>query len=325
MLVRTKGVPHMQHLKEVDKIEITCLVDNSSDLLVMDDSALIQRAKPVYEGRMGSGVLAEHGFSALLTVHAGDESHTVLFDYGLSPVAVPFNMDVLRIDLTQIEAMALSHGHPDHMNGFEAVMEKLPGKPLPLVLHPAAFTAPRYFKFSEEFKIMFPEITRAGVEAAGAEIIESAGPHLLADDGIMFLGEIPRVTDFEKGVPFAYCVRDGEEQWDSIPDDTALVADLRGKGLVVLSGCAHAGIINTVQQARQVTGVDEVHAVMGGFHLTGPAFEPIIGRTVEEMQRFAPDYVVPTHCSGRRALRAFEEAMPEQTLTNLSGTKLTFA
>ena len=93
---------------------------------------------------------------------------------------------------------------------------------------------------------------------------------------------------------------------------------------MVLSGCAHSGIINTVEYAREITGIDKVHVIMGGFHLTGPAFEPIIDATVKSIKQIGPDYVIPTHCTGRKAILAIEKAMPSQFLTNMSGTKLTF-
>jgi len=125
-------------------------------------------------------------------------------------------------------------------------------------------------------------------------------------------------------LPYAFYEEKGQKTWDPTEDDTALVVNLRGKGLVVLSGCAHSGIINTVEYAREVTGIDKVHAIMGGFHLTGPAFEPIIGDTVKSLQRIGPDYVIPTHCTGRKAILAIEKAMPGQFLVNMSGTKLTF-
>lgn len=100
--------------------------------------------------------------------------------------------------------------------------------------------------------------------------------------------------------------------------------NLGSKGLVVLSGCAHSGIINTAEYAREVTGINKVHVIMGGFHLTGPAFEPIIDDTVKSMKQIGPDYVIPTHCTGRKAILAIEKAMPSQFLANMSGTKLTF-
>ena len=117
---------------------------------------------------------------------------------------------------------------------------------------------------------------------------------------------------------------DGEEKWDPIEDDTAIVANVKGKGLVILSGCAHAGIINTVRYAQEVTGVDSVHVVMGGFHLTGADFEPVIEPTVEALKILDPKYVVPTHCTGRKAIMLIEKEMPDKFLLNMSGTKMVF-
>jgi 7,8-dihydropterin-6-yl-methyl-4-(beta-D-ribofuranosyl)aminobenzene 5'-phosphate synthase len=312
-------------LKEVDRVEITTVVDNGSDLLVMDSNQVVQRVQLVKDGKMArEQVVAEHGFSALVEAWTGDRSITVLFDAGLSTVAVPFNLRSLGVDLGRIEAVALSHGHLDHFGALLPVLEMLPRRPVDLVVHPGAFAAPRYLKFTEDFKVHFPELTRKELEDAGAELVETVEPYPLGGGSIIFLGEIARTNDFEKGMPIAFLEQDGEERWDPIADDTALVVNVRGKGLVVLSGCAHSGIINTVEYARKVTGVDQVHAVIGGFHLQGPSFEPIIERTVEEMRRFAPSYVVPAHCTGVRAARAFEEAMPEAYVRNLSGTKYTF-
>ena len=117
---------------------------------------------------------------------------------------------------------------------------------------------------------------------------------------------------------------EGEEKWDPIEDDTAIVANVKGKGLVILSGCAHAGIINTVRYAKEVTGIDQVFVVMGGFHLTGKDFEPVIEPTVEALKDLSPKYVVPTHCTGRKAIMHIEKEMPEEFLLNMSGTKMVF-
>jgi 7,8-dihydropterin-6-yl-methyl-4-(beta-D-ribofuranosyl)aminobenzene 5'-phosphate synthase len=116
----------------------------------------------------------------------------------------------------------------------------------------------------------------------------------------------------------------GEEKWDPIEDDTAIVVHVRGQGLVILSGCAHSGIINTATYAREVTGVDPVHVVMGGFHLTGADFEPVIDPTIQGLKDLHPRYVIPTHCTGRKAIMQIEKEMPEQFLLNMSGTTMVF-
>ncbi len=309
--------------REIDQVEILSLSDNYNDLVSMDSNDIVTRAMPVKDLQVRGSVLAEHGFSTLVKTVAEEGSHELLFDFGLSPVAVPYNIEQLGVDLSRVEAAVLSHGHMDHFGALVPVISSLPTRPLPLYVHPAAFKKNRYLKVGE-VRIKFPPADRAAWQEAGAEIMESAGPTLLDGDTVLFLGEIERVTDFERGMPNAFCEAEDGECRDPIEEDTAVVMNLRGKGLVVLSGCAHSGIVNTVAYARKVTGVDRVHVVMGGFHLTGPAFEPVIAETIAGLRYFDPDYVVPTHCTGRKAVMAFEQAMPGKFILNMAGTRLTF-
>jgi 7,8-dihydropterin-6-yl-methyl-4-(beta-D-ribofuranosyl)aminobenzene 5'-phosphate synthase len=163
------------------------------------------------------------------------------------------------------------------------------------------------------------------VAQAGATVVEAKDPRPLLDGDILFLGEIPRRTDFETGVAPAFYEADGVEKRDPIEDDTSIVMNLKDKGLIILSGCAHAGIVNTVWQAREATGVGKVHVIMGGFHLNGPAGDPIVGRTIEEFRKIDPACIVPTHCTGRTPIQRMEAAMPERFVLNMAGTRLTFA
>ncbi len=311
-------------LEQVDKVEILTLQDNYIDLLDSGGSPVIARAMPVKDMRIGNSIVAEHGFSALVTVTSGALSRTMLFDFGFSEWGVGHNMDALGVDPGTIEVCALSHGHMDHFGGMFQVAKNLK-KGISLVLHPAAFRQPRYIKLSEDLRIYFPELNREDVEKAGFEIIETKEPKPLLDGQVLFLGEVPRKTDFEKGLPYGFYEEDGKELWDAIEDDTALVINLKSKGLVILTGCAHSGVINTVYHAKEVTGVNKVHAVMGGFHLSGPQFEPIIQPTIDAMKEIGPDYVIPTHCTGRPATLAMEQQMSAEFLLNMSGTKMTFA
>lgn len=311
-------------LRVADKVEILTLQDNYIEITAMDNSAVISRALPLKAGEFRVSVLAEHGFSALVKTTAGKETHTLLFDFGFSADGAAQNAKALGIDLTEVEAAALSHGHMDHTGGMQKLAALIGKKNIPLVVHPSVFKSPRYLKYSEEYRVNLPQLTREAVREAGLTAIESDKPYLLLDNTVLFLGEIPRRNDFEKGIPVAYWQKNGEEIRDAIEDDTSVVMHLKNKGLVILSGCAHAGIINTVKYAIEATGIDKIHAVMGGFHLSGPLFEPIIGRTVAELRKFHPDYVIPAHCTGRKAVLAVEREMPEKFLLNMAGTKLTF-
>lgn len=312
-------------LNAVDKIEILTLQDNYIDIAALDSNAVVTRTMPLKDNQIKVSIVAEHGFSATVKTTTDDKTNTVLFDFGFSEDGAARNASNLNVDMTQVEAAALSHGHSDHVGGLNQLSAMIGKKNVPLIVHPSVFKKNRYLKFSEDSKAYFPELTREMVVKAGLEVVETVEPYLFLDGNCLFLGEIPKETDFEKGFPIAYFTEDGVEKWDAIEDDTSLVMNLKGKGLVILSGCAHAGIINTVAYAQKVTGIDKVHAVMGGFHLSGPLFEPIIDRTTEELKKINPDYIIPTHCSGRKAVTAIETLFNERFIFNMAGTKLTFA
>ena len=312
-------------LNQVDRVEIWTLADNYVDLTSGDNSAVVVRAKPVKDRQVTNSVLAEHGFSALVTAMTEEQPRTMLLDFGFSEDVVARNAAALGVNLTKVEVAALSHGHLDHFGGLAQVAARIGKKGLELVLHPVAFRRNRYMEPTQDMKFRMPPLEEEKVEAAGFKVTKSKEALLLLNGDVLFLGEIPRRTSFEKGLPWAFYEENGQRVWDPTEDDTALVLNLGNKGLIVISGCAHSGIVNTVEYAREITGISKVHAIMGGFHLTGPAFEPIIDDTIKSIKRIGPDYIIPTHCTGRKAILAFEKAMPGQFLVNMSGTKLTFA
>ncbi|MFA5182351.1 MAG: MBL fold metallo-hydrolase [Syntrophales bacterium] len=313
------------NLKSVEKIEILTLQDNYIEMTATDNSAVVTRAIPLKEGYFRQSVLAEHGFSAVVKTGSNGKTKTLLFDFGFSAGGAAYNAGILGADLSAVEAVVLSHGHNDHTGGFDKLTEMLGRRNIPFVVHPTVFRQPRYLKVPvRDMRILFSPLEREQIAAAGLKLVESSDPVFLLDDTVLFLGEIPHKTDFEKGFPIAHYQEDGQEKWDPIEDDTSIVMNLKNKGLVVLSGCAHAGIVNTVNYAREITGIHKVHAVMGGFHLSGILFEKIIGRTVEEMKKIDPDYIIPCHCTGRKAIMEFENVMPGKFVLNMSGTKMTF-
>jgi len=312
-------------LEEVDRVEILTLQDNYIDIVAGDNSKVIQRGMAVKEGKVKNSILAEHGFSALVTVTRGEQSRCMLFDFGFSADGAARNAKALDADLSRVEVFVLSHGHLDHVGGIEALVSMVGRKGVDLVLHPWAFTNPRFLKTPQNFNIYFPPFTRETAKAAGVNVIESEGPCPLLDAQALFLGKIPRATTFEKGSPDLCCKVDGEERPDPFHDDTGVAFHVRGKGLVVLTGCAHAGIVNTVKHAQKVCGIDKAYAVMGGFHLSGTDFDGVISPTTKALKEIDPQYIVPTHCTGREASIHIEKEMPEQFILNMSGTKLTFA
>jgi 7,8-dihydropterin-6-yl-methyl-4-(beta-D-ribofuranosyl)aminobenzene 5'-phosphate synthase len=312
-------------LKEVEKVEILTLQDNFIEITAFDNSAIISRARFLLNGEIKTSIRAEHGFSAIVRTTTAGRTRTMLFDFGFSEDGAAANAKALGADMGEIEVMVLSHGHIDHCGGFEKLVKMIGRDGVELVLHPAAFKQERYLKVGSDFKARFPKWTKHEIEKTGVRLRESKEPQLLLDGDVLYLGEIYRQTEFEKGMPNAFFMDKGIETWDPIEEDTGIAVNLKGRGLVVLTGCAHSGIVNTVNYARKVTGVDPVHVIMGGFHLTGPAFEPILGKTIAELKKINPAYIVPTHCTGRKSIMEIEKAMPAQFIMNMAGTGLTFS
>lgn len=313
------------NLKAIDRVEILTLQDNYIDLVAQDSNEVVQRAMPLKGDEIKNSVLAEHGLSILITIDQADAARALLFDFGFSEHGAAFNAEALDVDLTNVEALALSHGHLDHMGGMKKLVEKI-GKPaIPLVLHPQAFRNPRFLKARNGVKAYFPPFTLEDIEASGVTPVETTQPYPMLDGAAIFLGQIPRVTAFEQGAPNLFYEEEGVEKQDLIEDDTAVVFNLKDKGLVIISGCAHSGIVNTVTHAIDVTGIERIWAIMGGFHLSGADVDRVIQPTVDALKQLNPRYIIPTHCTGRQAVMEIEKQMPECFIMNMAGTKLSFA
>jgi 7,8-dihydropterin-6-yl-methyl-4-(beta-D-ribofuranosyl)aminobenzene 5'-phosphate synthase len=308
------------NLREADKLEITVLVDNYADALLYENTDVLKR--PVTDP-MKSAILAEHGLSILINVYAGSEQHAVVMDCGTTSIALLHNADALGIDLSQVEAVFLSHGHFDHFMGLMALL-KVAKKGIPLVVHPDAFLKRRINVKDFGVTVGFPRLDEAALKKIGVKIQRREEASTFSGGLVLATGEVERVTDFEKGFPLAEAKVEGNWIVDPFRDDQGLAVKVKGKGLVVIGGCSHAGIINTVKYARKVTRTDKVHAILGGFHLTGPIFEPVIGPTIDELKKIKPDFVIPMHCTGWKAINQFAADMPGQFLLNTVGTTYVF-
>jgi 7,8-dihydropterin-6-yl-methyl-4-(beta-D-ribofuranosyl)aminobenzene 5'-phosphate synthase len=307
------------NLRESEKVEVTILVDNYTDLLLLQSTDVVKRAS----ANPPQAFLAEHGFSCLIKTVDGFEEHVMLMDVGISGTCLLQNAQLLKIDLSKVEALILSHGHFDHCWGLREIWPKVP-KGIPLVLHPDAFL-PRRINFPAlKIQVPMPPLDENMLREAGVEIRKIREDSTVAADSLLVLGEIDRMTEFEKGMPGAEAEIRGEWVKDPFLDDRGVVVKVKNKGLVVIGGCSHAGIINTVKHAQKVTRTPKVHAVLGGFHLTGPMMEPVIGPTIVEMKKIGPEYIVPTHCTGWRAINDFAREMPDQFILNTVGTTYIF-
>jgi 7,8-dihydropterin-6-yl-methyl-4-(beta-D-ribofuranosyl)aminobenzene 5'-phosphate synthase len=177
-------------------VEILTLQDNYVDLAVMDGNEVGQRALSVKDMKIKNSVLAEHGFSAVVTVTSHDTPRSILFDFGFSEHGAAFNADALGVNLSTFEALVLSHGHMDHFGGLEALVKRVGKQGIEMVLHPTAFRKSRYSKVSEELKIKLPELTREKIEDAGITVILSKEPRALLDESLLFLGGDPQIYEF---------------------------------------------------------------------------------------------------------------------------------
>lgn len=310
-----------QSLREAESAEIISLMDNSVDYLSTIQKAEVKNVRE-WTKKHFILLMAEHGFSVLVRVFSGDKSHSVLFDAGISPNGVVTNAKRMGINLAEIECIVLSHGHYDHFGGLPAVVKAVKKDALPIIVHKDMFktrgvvnndgTIRKYPLFPTEEKVK------------PARYVKTKQSHLMADGLILVTGEIPRKTSFEKGYQPHRVFIEGEWQPDPwIWDDRAIVINIQRKGLVIISGCAHSGIINTTLYAQQLTGTKTVYAILGGFHLSGKDHEPNIDQTVKELKKINPKLVAPSHCTGWRGICAIAKAMPKAFVLNSVGNLYT--
>jgi len=316
------------HLEPVDEVVVTTLVDNTFDALLPPQDG-VERASfsaglavaPQFDvGATAVGLVAEHGFAALVTVRRGDRTTTVLFDTGLSPHGMTTNAERLEVDWSSVQGVVLSHGHFDHAGGFAGLAERT--RSMPMTVHPGVWTKRRLAPPGVD-PAAFPTLTRKALEGEGFQVVERRQPSLLLEGSVLVTGEIDRVTDFERGMPPPHQALVGGK-WVHDPlviDDQALVVHVRGRGLVVVTGCGHGGAINIARHAMRLTGVPRLHALLGGFHLGGPAFEPVIPPTVAALRELAPALLVPGHCTGWRAQHDLAAAFPDAWVPGAVGSR----
>jgi len=322
-------------LEPVDSVTVTTLVDNVTDILLADAGpatrppfALAARGSVsarVLEGPTGDALRAEHGFSCLVTIEKAGRTTRILFDAGLTPDGLVENMRRLDIPAGDIDIIVLSHGHWDHTTGMHGLVRELTRTNVPVLIHPE-FWSRRRVAIPGRDPVELPSTSKHALEGAGFEIVEQRQPSFLLDGSLLVTGEVDRTTEFERGFPVHEACKDGRWQPDPlILDDQALVANVRGRGLVVLTGCGHSGIVNILRYVRKVTGEERIHAVLGGFHLSGAFFEKIIEPTCEALGDFSPDHLVPSHCTGWRAVHAIAARFPEAFIQNSVGTRFEFS
>jgi len=255
--------------------------------------------------------LAEHGLSLLVKTAEGD----ILMDAGQG-IAAMHNAELLRVSLDSLQGVILSHGHYDHTAGLpQLLMKKAPMK---VYAHPLILDD-KYYRIGESKRFIGIPWRREYLETLGADFDLDSSPRELLP-GMTLTGEIPRITDFELGDPNLVVDRGGDLFPDPFLDDQALVID-DPQGLVIILGCAHAGIINTFTYARQITGKSRVRAAIGGSHLAFLGPEQL-ERTIEELKAMGPELLAFSHCTGQIAARRLSQEFGDAFVFNQTGTVL---
>jgi 7,8-dihydropterin-6-yl-methyl-4-(beta-D-ribofuranosyl)aminobenzene 5'-phosphate synthase len=311
------------NIPEVEKLSMTVITDNYYDCLRWPDRIATRTTVVV----PGMTLHAEHGLSYYIETVVNGKTYTFMFDYGWDFQGVSRNLDLLDIDLRKLDALALSHGHLDHHGNLIPLLKQNKAKirkGIPLYLGEEAFNR-RWVNLPKKYAPVdgyndLGQLNREDLENLGiVKVVEVKEPTEIVP-GAYLTGNIERVTAYEKGSPILFIDRGEKRENDLFPGEQSLMFNVRGKGLVVVSACAHAGIVNTVKHAQKMTGIDKVHAVIGGFHLVGAPPAKIKG-TVAGMKEIGPDYIVPMHCSGWEAITSFEREMPKEFILNMAGTK----
>ena len=330
-------------------------MDNFVDYL-LPNSSNTTRPQIFCDGKFSINVppIAEHGFSALIQIFNNTnnkyknennindrinrkiiKNSYYLFDAGASEKGVVHNSRIFGVDLSNIDTIILSHGHFDHFTGIYDILKEIrssSSKPIEIYAHPDAFLK-RWEIYENGKKARMPFLDQKKLEKYDINLHKNKNRLFLPNEDfqdLMITGQVPRETSFEKGVPCQYKedhFSDGKLTPDPIvKDDQAVIINLKRKGLIILTGCGHAGIINTIRYAKKITGINKIYAVIGGFHLPadGDIYEQAIEPTLMEIKDNNPRYIVPCHCTGWKATNKIIQMMPEKFIQSSVGTVFTF-
>ena len=308
-------------LPAVDRVSITTVVDNSVDILRADEK--VARRWSVPRARKIADLRAEHGLAHHVEVARRRETARVAFDFGLTAGSMTHNFQELGLDAGRIDALALSHGHADHFGGllgFLSAYRRAMRPGLRFYGHPNHYVA-RWME-REGDRISLGRLDRGDVARWDLDVVDVPEPAVLAE-GVLLSGEMRQPEPYETIPPSLRMEQDGALVHDTFIGEQTLIAHVRDRGLVVVTSCSHRGIVGICRNATRVSGVSKIHAVIGGFHLSGLDAERI-DRVVEALRGFEIDYVVPQHCTGVEALVQLAQRMGNELVVSSVGSTFTF-
>lgn len=321
-------------LRSVDSLDVQILVDNTTDMLSTTPTGVESEAVGLFKrgNRMMGGLClccAAHGLSCLVSVKLGNVERTVLFDTGPEESVFERNVARLSVDLGRVDAAVLSHGHWDHAGALLLALTMIRarngGKSVPFYGHPDMFHR-RAVKLSNgQYRPMVDVPSPADLGNFGADVLLLREPVSILEDLVFVSGEIPRRTTYERGFP-GQVRQTAQGQWEpdeALIDERWLAVNVKDKGLVVFTACSHAGVVNVLSDARERFPGVPIHAVIGGFHLSGTN-EAIIPQTVDGLKAFNLKLIGAGHCTGWRALTALANAFGDQVVAPIAVGKRLF-
>ena len=256
-----------------------------------------------------SHFLAEHGLSILIQTQEGEKKEDHLLDCGKSSSTLLHNIAAYGIELANLslKTIILSHGHYDHTGGLKGLLENTSQR-IPIIGHPDVFA--QRISYVRGFRTISCPFNQSEIREAGGDLLLSRDS-VKINDYLMVTGEVPRKNKFEKN-PYFRKVTNNRWLDDEVNDDLSVIIDVNQESFFLLCGCCHAGLINTLERVKTLTGKTKCYGVMGGLHLVGASQERI-DFTIAELKKWNPEVIIPLHCSGREAMYQLKSHFPEKT------------
>jgi 7,8-dihydropterin-6-yl-methyl-4-(beta-D-ribofuranosyl)aminobenzene 5'-phosphate synthase len=326
----------------IDKLSVRVLVDSASDIFFKPQQASGVKTEPGRSADSTRPLHSEWGLSLLLEPQRGDEKRTFLLDFGWTGETINGNMELLKVDPSKIDTLIMSHGHFDHWGGLLGFLAKhRTNLPAELAMYAGGEDnfCQRYVRSGQAELSDYGMLDRRDLARQNVNVVLCESPVVIGGQAFT-TGKIKR-RSIEKVLPNSmveFKLKDGagcnwshylpaEMEGKIVPDEHihehATCFNLKDKGLIVISSCGHVGIVNSVRQAMEVSGVEKVHAIMGGFHL-GPAPAEYLTQVVSEIGKLNPDVLIPMHCSGLNFTQEAQKQLPGKVLTTTTGSRITF-